>query len=211
MTATEGAVKSDRNCRRTAILEAAAELFGQVGFEGTSMKAVASAAGEKKTLVQYHFRYKQQLWEETVAYVWESRNEALPSFTQVAPEDLSAVEAVEQLCRYILKFTFANPTWVKIMFQEASTPGPRLDWMVQRFFIDDFEQGRGVVELAQARGVLPQVDPMHLLYTLSGALIYLVNVAPIIERVTGQRATDDAFIEQYVATLMQVLTGGERV
>jgi AcrR family transcriptional regulator len=206
-----GVVKSDKSCRRTAILEAAAELFGQVGFEGTSMKAVAIAAGEKKTLVQYHFRYKQQLWEETVAYVWQQRNEALPTFLRTAPEDLSAQETMEDLCRYILKFTFANPTWVKIMFREASTPGPRLDWMVERFFIKDFAEGKGVVELAQARGVLPAVDPMHLLYTLSGALIYLVNVAPIIERVTGQGAAEDAFIEQYVATLLQILSGENRV
>ena len=203
-------MKSDKSCRRTAILEAAAQLFGQVGFEGTSMTAVASAAGEKKTLVQYHFRYKQQLWEETVAYVWQQRNEALPTFLTIAPDDLSALATMEDLCRYILKFTFANPTWVKIMFQEASTPGPRLDWMVERFFIRDFAEGKGVVELAQARGVLPDVDPMHLLYTLSGALVYLVNIAPIIERVTGQAAADDTFIEQYVATLLQILTGGKR-
>jgi TetR/AcrR family transcriptional regulator len=197
----------DKSCRRTAIMEAAAQLFGQVGFEGTSMKAVASAAGEKKTLVQYHFRYKQQLWEETVAHVWEQRNQALPSFTETAPDDLSTMEAMEELCRYILKFTFANPTWVKIMFQEASTPGPRLDWMVERFFIRDFADGKRVVELAQARGVLPDVEPMHLLYTLSGALIYLINVAPIIERVTGQGPSDDAFMEQYVSTLLQILSG----
>ena len=203
-------MKNDKGKRRTAILEAAAKLFGQVGFEGTSMKAVASAAGEKKTLVQYHFRYKQQLWEETVAYVWQQRNEALPTLLKMAPDDPGALETMEDLCRYILKFTFANPTWVKIMFQEASTPGPRLDWMVEQFFIRDFAEGKAVVELAQSRGILPDVDPMHLLYTLSGALIYLVNVAPIIERVTGQGAADDAFIEQYVATLLQILSGGNK-
>jgi hypothetical protein len=149
------------------------------------------------------------LWEETVAYVWQQRNEALPTFLGVAPDEIPALETMEDLCRFILKFTFANPTWVKIMFQEASRPGPRLDWMVERFFTRDFAEGKAVVELAQARGVLPEVDPMHLLYTLSGALIYLVNVAPIIERVTGQGAADDAFIEQYVATLLQILSGGK--
>ena len=203
-------MKSDKSCRRAAILEAAAALFGQVGFEGTSMQAVASAAGEQKTLVQYHFRYKQQLWEETVTYVWKQRNEALPKFLEDAPTGLSTQESMEQLCRYILKFTFANPTWVKIMFQEASTPGPRLDWMVERFFNEDFANGKSVVEMAQARGVLPDVDPLHLLYTLSGALIYLVNVAPIVERVTGQPAAEDTFVEQYVATLLQILSGEKR-
>ena len=116
---------------------------------------------------------------------------------------------MEALCRYILEFTFANPTWVKIMFQEASTPGARLDWMVEQFFINDFDQGKSVVELAQARGVLPDVNPMHLLYTLSGALIYLVNVAPIIERVTGKDAGEDDFVEEYVATLMRILSGAK--
>lgn len=200
-------MNNDKHCRRTAILDAAAQLFGQVGFEGTSMKSVAEAAGESKTLVQYHFRYKQQLWEETVAHVWQQRDEALPELLELAPDGLTARESMEDLCRYILRFTFANPTWVKIMFQEASTPGPRLEWMVERFFVNDFAQGRGMVELGQARGVLPDVDPMHLLYTLSGALIYIVNVAPIIERVTGRSADDDSFIEQYVATLMQILSG----
>ena len=204
-------MKSDKNDRRTAILEAAAELFGRVGYEGTSMKGVASAAGEKKTLVQYHFRYKQRLWEETVAYVWQQRNEALPTAMKIASDDFSALETMEDLCHYILKFTFANPTWVKIMFQEASTPGPRLDWMVERFFVNDFAEGKAVVELARSRGVLPDLDPMHLLYILSGALIYLANVAPIIERVTGVEVADDAFIDQYVATLLQVLSGGDRM
>ena len=97
------------------------------------------------------------------------------------------------------------------MFQEATTPGPRLDWMVEKFFINDFAEGKGVVELAQSRGVLPDLEPMHLLYTLSGALIYLVNVAPIIEKVTGLGVADDAFIDQYVATLLQVLSGGNRM
>ncbi|MAT93614.1 MAG: hypothetical protein CME59_13535 [Halioglobus sp.] len=205
-----GGQKSDSNCRRTAILEAAAELFGQVGFEGTSMNAVASAAGEKKTLVQYHFRYKQQLWEETVAHVWQQRNAALPTALNLAADDLAAMASMEELCRYILRFTFANPTWVKIMFQEASTPGPRLDWMVRQFFTEDVAAGRRVVERAQARGALPDVDPIHLLITLSGALVYLVNVAPIIERVTGQDAADDAFIEQYVGTLLQILSAASR-
>ena len=39
-----GGQKSDSNCRRTAILEAAAELFGQVGFEGVLAAAAAGHA-----------------------------------------------------------------------------------------------------------------------------------------------------------------------
>ncbi|MEM6583831.1 MAG: helix-turn-helix domain-containing protein, partial [Pseudomonadota bacterium] len=96
-------MSSDKQDRRTAILEAAAQLFGQQGFEGTSMKAVAVAAGEQKSLVQYHFPYKQQLWEETVSYVWQQRDTALPTFLTTPPDDLSPRETMEALCRAILK------------------------------------------------------------------------------------------------------------
>lgn len=81
--------------------------------------------------------------------------------------------------------------------------------MAERFFLNDFSQGKDMVELAQSQGLLPKVDTLHLLYTLSGALIYLVNVAPIIDRVTGEKPADDVFIEHYVATLMQILSGAK--
>ena len=81
-------------------------------------------------------------------------------------------------------------------------------WGFDELNIDVDLLNQGKLSIKSARGVLPDVDPMHLLYTLSGALIYLVNVAPIIEGVTGRAPAEDAFIEQYIATLMQILSGG---
>ena len=46
------------------ILNAAAHLFGQEGYQGASMKAVAKAAGVSKGLLHYHFRSKEHLLVE---------------------------------------------------------------------------------------------------------------------------------------------------
>ena len=43
------------------ILDAAARLFGQAGYQGASMQAVARAAGVSKGLLHYHFRSKEHL------------------------------------------------------------------------------------------------------------------------------------------------------
>jgi AcrR family transcriptional regulator len=197
--------------KRELILNASAKLFAQQGFDGTSLGAIATAAGVKKSLVQYHFSNKEKLWQSTIEYIWQQRTEALPKYLEDSQaEDDSGDEMLRHLCRSILQFTFDQPLWVKLMFQEASTPGPRLDWMVEHFFTDDFNNGKAMLEMAQQRGLLPNVNTMDLLLILSGALIYLVNVAPITERVLGVDPASSKYIEQHIDTLMQLLNPSSR-
>ncbi len=51
---------------RRAILEAATKLFSESGFAATSMGGIAECAGVTKSLIQYHFHTKEELWEEVV-------------------------------------------------------------------------------------------------------------------------------------------------
>lgn len=46
---------------------------------------------------------------------------------------------------------------------------------------------------------------MDLLHIWSGALIDLVNVAPITERVLGVKANSEAYAEHHIDTLMAIL------
>jgi AcrR family transcriptional regulator len=52
--------------KRAAILVAAIDLFTRQGFEGTSMDAIASAAGVSKLTVYSHFGDKDSLFREVV-------------------------------------------------------------------------------------------------------------------------------------------------
>ncbi len=65
-----------------------------------------------------------------------------------------------------------------------------------------------MIELGQNRNLLPKVDSMDLLHILSGTLIYLVNIAPITERILGIQPNTRNYIEQHVDTLMNILMAG---
>lgn len=199
--------------RRTSILNAAAQLFGQQGFDGTSLAAIAKKAGVQKTHVQYYFDNKDDLWKAAVTHIWAQRNQVLPQYLAQFADNDTALEPdnmIRELCQIILSFTFEHPEWVKIMFQESSTPGPRLDWLVTHFIDDDFKQGSALIELGQSQGLLPQVNPIDLLHILSGALIYLVNVAPITERVLNVQPNSDAYMQQHIDSLIQILKASTR-
>src|SRR2546426_8298300 len=55
-----------REERRNAILDAAADVFGRLGFEATRMDDVAKAAGIAKGLLYKHFPSKDALFEALV-------------------------------------------------------------------------------------------------------------------------------------------------
>jgi AcrR family transcriptional regulator len=195
--------------RREKVLQAAATLFGQLGFDGTSFSLVADRAGEQKSFVQYLFENKEVLWKQAVSYVWLQRNTALPRYIENTSLQKSLpgerAQMIRELCRKILQFTFESPEWVKIMFQESSIPGPRLDWLVNEFIATDFIEGKAMIELGQHQGLLPKVNSIDLLHILSGALIYLVNVAPITERVLGVSPSSEEYMERHINSLIQLL------
>ncbi len=206
--ADKNAENDPKVSRKNHILEAAAKLFSQQGYEGTSINAVAKASNTQKTLIQYHFSNKLRLWEATIAWVWQERDAVLPQYLNESMlQTLSEIDQrllIKRLCESLLNFTFDHPHWVRLMFQEAATEGPRLDWMIEHFFKSDFENGLAMVNLAQEKELLPQVNHLDLLHILSGAIIYLVNVAPITAKVTGENPYSAEYKTRHIETLMTI-------
>ena len=63
---SQQAEPSNRNSMRQRIIEEATHLFGQHGFEGTSIQAVADAVGIRKPSLLYHFNSKETLRREVL-------------------------------------------------------------------------------------------------------------------------------------------------
>lgn len=52
---------------KQCILDAAEKLFSVLGYEGTSMRAIAETAGVRQALLHYHFTSKENLFETVLA------------------------------------------------------------------------------------------------------------------------------------------------
>ena len=88
---------------RTAILGAARQLFGERGFDATSIRAIATSAGVDPALVHHYFGTKEQLFLETVHAPIDPR--------EVIPEILagSRDEIGERLVRMFVR-VWDSPT-----------------------------------------------------------------------------------------------------
>lgn len=196
-----------RERTRLKILQSAVRVFAELGFDAASMGSIASHAGLKKALVQYHFETKLKLWQEAVNHLWAQLHSLEAQLPRLNNERTPAQERemLRDVFRAIIRFAKDHPDWVGIMFREASTPGPRLDWLVEQHLRKDIEEGTRFVELAQAHGLLPAGPPLHILHIISGALTYLLLVAPLTKRATGIKLTSDESLDTTVDLLLEML------
>lgn len=56
---------------REKILEEALTLFSQKGYNGTSVREIAGAAGIKESSLYNHFANKQEIFDRTVEFCWQ--------------------------------------------------------------------------------------------------------------------------------------------
>lgn len=80
---------------RTRIIQSAADLFGQKGFDGTTTREIAKLAGVNIASLNYYFRSKQNLMGEVSAYAFEEFKQKL--LTLVSLELKNTTEFVLRL------------------------------------------------------------------------------------------------------------------
>jgi TetR/AcrR family transcriptional regulator len=56
----------DRNASMAAILDAAEEVFAEIGFADAATAAIAERAGVTKGLIHHHFGSKRGLWDQVI-------------------------------------------------------------------------------------------------------------------------------------------------
>ncbi|CAH0990476.1 hypothetical protein SIN8267_00568 [Sinobacterium norvegicum] len=194
-----------RLATRTKILESAASVFAELGFEAASMGEIAKRGDLKKALVQYHFETKEQLWKETVDRLWQERKTALPSIDLSQCNQESDQHLLTDILKSIIIFAKAHPKWLYIMFRESSGKGQRLEWFINHYMREDYDSSIRFVESFQQRGLLPAGNPLHLTHIICGALTYVLFIAPMSTKVTGIDPTSDEAIDGLVSMLVGLL------
>lgn len=103
--------RRDPEATRTAILEAAEELFVQRGFAATSMSDIAARANVTKSLIHHHFGPKDELWSAVKKYRLDEYAEAQQKLAAEGPYDEALFrKSVETYFEFLKK----NPEFIRL-------------------------------------------------------------------------------------------------
>lgn len=119
--------------RRDQLLSIALKLFSQRGFEGTTTKSIAAAAGVSEAIIFQHFKTKEELYSSVFDYIaketgfkeWEAQ-------LRECAERLDDEKLILLMVERILKMNREDPQIQRLMFQSVLSGRPLPKGMRQR-------------------------------------------------------------------------------
>jgi|SRR5688572_16102385 len=188
---------------RERILATALEIFSQAGFDGATTRELATRAGVNLGLIKYYFGTKERLWRDAVD---RAAGELQAALSRAVPDAIDTRADLVELVRVAVRFAGRNPAFIRVMNDEGKRDGARMRWLVDRHGRPLYELLQGVFSLARAKGLVPDIAPVHLYYVLIGAIGIIFSQAPECRRITGIDPTaSDAMIEAHADAVARLV------
>jgi AcrR family transcriptional regulator len=168
--------------RRRRLLDEAVRLLGKRGYEGTSLDAVASAAGVRKQTLLYYFPTKETLLE---ACVLETSRRLAEALTKALEEQASMESKAETVIHTLFELAEAWPEFPQFV-REASRLGPEV---IERFaaVLEPLRlRALAFLENGMKDGHIRRQDPALLLFTLYTAVVGSITEAGVLRAVVGE-------------------------
>lgn len=115
------------------IVASAEKLFYQKGKAGTSMQDIADDAGINRTLLNYYFRTKDQLFEAVFRKAMAS---FVPNLAALFKTDLDFELLVPKVIHSIIDTMIANPQIPIFVLQELSSNPERMPQVIKDLGVD---------------------------------------------------------------------------
>lgn len=170
----------DGQATRDALIEAAGELFAEVGFAAASVRSICERAGANVASVHYHFGGKEALFRAVCDHLF-----ARPGLAPAPAEAEGREAAARALVAFLVERLFAvEEGWrAQVFRRELFAPTPMLADTVARHLRPLWDR----LDAAVAR-VSPGDDATgrHMLLAgLLGELLFLRNARPLLDELHG--------------------------
>jgi AcrR family transcriptional regulator len=183
---------------RGLLIEAALDVFNELGFEGASTRAIAKKAGVNLAAIVYHFGSKQALHVAVAEYVTERIAASIgPALAVAAHADaLSSPDAArEAILRVVDVFIDVilgkaeAARWARFILREQMHPTAAFD-VLYKFIGGASAMIANVVAIALDK---PETTETRLhVFALLGEVLYFRVAQPVVLRRMGWKTIDEA-------------------
>ncbi len=165
--------------RALQILDAAAVLLGESGYDGVSARDIAERAGVNKALVFYYWGSKPELFEKVLERYYDAHRDALEQAFETGG---TIVERMHRVMDSYLDFIEENRIYPRLVQQQLTGGGPHTD-MVRHHLATFFEWITEV--LAE---ISPKTGPLaakHFYLSISAIVTNYFTITPAIAKQWG--------------------------
>jgi TetR/AcrR family transcriptional regulator len=148
-----------------ALLDAVLQSFGENGYDGASVREIARRLEVSHNLIPQRFGSKENLWYAAVDHGFGRLISDLTREAQTLGSDELLV--LRGLITSFIEINALHPSLLQIINQEASQPGPRLDYLFETYIkpVRDFGEA-WLTRLAEEGRIRPvSVSLLYFLMT----------------------------------------------
>ncbi len=173
------------------ILEAADELFGEIGFDATTTREIAERANVNKALIHYHFQSKQGLLTELLDRYYVKLGQQLQS---TLSQDVTLRERLQTLIDAYVDFLIENRNFGRIVQREAAG-GAHLD-RIATHMTPLFDLGIRALKDVYPKTKKGETAAEHLLVSYYGAIISYFTYDELLSRLLNKDPMSKALVKE---------------
>lgn len=158
------------------IIASAEKLFYQKGKAGTSMQDIADDAGINRTLLNYYFRSKDQLFE---AVFRKAMGRFVPNLAAMLNSDISFEEYIPALVETVIDTMIENPQIPIFVLQELSSNRERMPQIMKEMGINPAFALKKMEEERVIK-VTGGMDPRQVILNLLSLCIFPFAAKPVV-------------------------------
>ncbi len=149
-------------------MQCAMEMMAEVGYAQTTIGSVSKRLGISKGVIQYHFPSKEELIQETIAYIYATARDYMSS------QIWNTTDEWKQICSFIqvsCQFYQQYPMHIKALQAIRTNFQPtRHTSLAQTLYEQELADLTGIFTSGQTKGIFRTFDPDVMALTLRLAL-----------------------------------------
>lgn len=172
--------------KKETIIESALRLFSTKGFEGTSVRDIATDAGVNVAMISYYFGSKEKLFESVVEY----RSLFLKGLFSdlINNNSLSAIEKIDFIIDQTIDRKLSNAQFHHILHRELSLEHrPQLREAISDILLKNMDPVKIIIKNGIKDGEFKQVDIELTLTTMLGTIHYLLTSDIMCRKILGKK------------------------
>lgn len=178
--------------KRETIIESAIKLFGIKGFEGTSVREIATDAGVNVAMINYYFGSKEKLFEKVV----EQRASFLKGLFAdlINNKSLTSIEKIDFVIDKTIDRKFSDRKFHHLLHRELSLERrPQLKNAIRDILLKNMDSVKTILKNGIKSGEFKPVDIELTLTTLLGTIHYLLTSDSMCRKILGKSEGFDPF------------------
>ena len=195
--------------KKEHIMNAAIELFAEKGFEGSSIRDLATRADVNVAMVNYYFGSKDKLFEAIVEHKASFMRGKLDEIE--ANTQLTEIEKIDAIIENYVAKILSNPSFHRVLHQELLM-GDReaMHENIIKVFVRNTKTLRSIIEQGIKKKVFKKVDPELTMATLIGTINQVMLSKALCVMLIDRENdfdpyTDRAFRDRLIKHLKQIM------